>query len=68
MEILYGNVFLGENIMQAVSVYEAMKTESEYYNEALSKWCLDGNEMKSPSLSAPHFQKIVGHLQSKHIL
>ena len=54
--------------MQAVSVYEAMKTESEYYNEALSKWCLDGNEMKSPSLSAPHFQKIVGHLQSKHIL
>lgn len=50
--ILYGNV-LGKNIVQAISVYEPMKIETEYNNEALSKRCFERNEMKCPSLSVP---------------
>ena len=37
--------------MQAISVYEPMKTETEFNNEALSKRCLERNEM-SKSLCA----------------
>lgn len=44
--------------MQAISVYEPMKIETENNNEALSKRYLEGNEMKCPSLSVSHFQQL----------
>lgn len=35
-----------------------MKLETERNNVALSKGYLEGNEMKCPSLSVPHFQQL----------
>lgn len=55
--------FWWKNIIQAISVYVAMKTETEWNNEALSEHCLGRNEIFSPTVL--HIQQLLGHLQKK---